>query len=114
MRQAAVEGDAVTGMYLAMLQSADPYGIYHSAKSLVDLPRDFTDTLYALTIPSTIIYGDKNLPENNSGEVWPDSPEPHTLTSRGFRVGIVENSGHAMMVDNLDGFAEDIAEALAG
>jgi pimeloyl-ACP methyl ester carboxylesterase len=113
MRQPAVNGDAVAGMWLTMLQTADPYGIYHSAKGMVDLPQDYTDALYALTIPRTFIYGAKNLPENNDGEIWPDSPEPQTLISRGFRVGIVENSGHAMMVDNLDGFADVIAEALA-
>jgi len=113
MRQPAAEGDAVAGMWLAMLQTADPYGIYHSSQGLVNLPQDYTDALYALTIPRAFIYGDRNLPENNDGEIWPDSPEPHTLTARGFRVGIVENCGHAMMVDNLDGFADAIAEALA-
>lgn len=113
MHQKAREGDAGAAMVAGAWEASDPYGIYRQSRSLVDLPDDFMSQVFSIDIPVTFIYGDANLPENNDGKVFPDSPETETLTSQGIHVGIVENSGHMMMVDNLDGFAQVIADALA-
>ncbi|MEM9950473.1 MAG: alpha/beta hydrolase [Chloroflexota bacterium] len=108
----AREGNAGATFVAGAWEASDPYGVYHQSKSLVNLPTDFMQQIATIHQPITFIYGDANLPENNNGEIWPDSPEPETLTAVGIKVGIVENSGHMMMVDNLDGFAQVVAKAL--
>lgn len=113
LRKKAREGDTNAAMNVGAWEASDPYGIYWQSRSLVALSDEFTEQALNLNIPTAFIYGDKNLPENNDGKIFPDSPEPDTLTSRGIHVGVVPNSGHMMMVDNLDGFAEVVAEALS-
>ncbi len=113
LRQKAREGDARSMLAGAAWEASDPYGIYHQSRSLVELPDDFMAQFFSLEMPVTFIYGDENLPENNNGEIWPDSPEPETLTSQGIHVEVVANSGHLMMVDNPDGFAKAVAEGLS-
>ena len=112
-RKRARDGDKRAMMASGAWEASDPYGIYYQSRSLVELPDDFMEQFFSLEMPVGFIYGDANLPENNNGEVWPDSPEPETLTSRGIKVGIVPDSGHMMMVDNLDGYAKVVAELLA-
>lgn len=112
LRRKARDGHLSAQFSCGAWEASDPYGIYHQSRSLVGLPDDFMAQIFSLDVPISFIYGDANLPENNNGEIWPDSPEPETLTSQGIKVGVVANSGHMMMVDNLEGFAEVVAEAL--
>ncbi len=113
LRRKARAGNQNAMMEAGAWEASDPYGIYRQSRSLVDLPDDFMAQFFSIQIPVTFIYGDANLPENNNGQVFPDSPETETLSAQGVHIGIVENSGHMMMVDNLDGFAQVIADALA-
>ena len=107
------KGDANAAMVSGAWEASDPYGIYHQSKSLVHLPDDFMQQIFDLDIPKAFIYGDQNLPENNNGEIWPDSPETETLSSQGIQVGVVPNSGHIMMIDNLEGFVQAIVDVLS-
>lgn len=113
MKQAARTGDAQAQFVAGAWEASDPYGIYWQSVSLVNLPTTFTEQFFNLNIPVTFVYGDANLPENNDGQVFPDSPEPERLSKNGIGIGIVENSGHMMMVDNLDSFAQVVSKALA-
>lgn len=113
LHQQAREGDKNAITSCGAWEASDPYGIYYQSRSLVNLPENFIERVASLEMPVRFIYGDKNLPENNDGKIFPDSPEPETLTSRGIKIGIVPESGHMMMVDNLDGYARVIAELLA-
>ena len=112
LRQKARRGDAEAMFNAGAWEASDPYGIYWQSRSLVELTDEFAEQALNLDIPTAFIYGDKNLPENNDGKIFPDSPKPETLTAHGIHVGVVPNSGHMMMVDNLEGYAEVIAEAL--
>lgn len=90
--------------YVGTVQASDPVAMYRSAVSLIrDRQPTFRDQLLALSIPRTFIFGQKTLP----------SPDVEALSAQGISVRIVENSGHDMMTDNPDGFAEAIAAAIS-
>ncbi|MEL6308847.1 MAG: alpha/beta hydrolase [Chloroflexota bacterium] len=110
----AREGHADAAFVEGAWRSSDARGIYLQSQSLVNLPDDFPEQLVALNknVPITFVYGEHNLPENNDGAIFPDSPETTWLTERGIAYDVVPNSGHMMMVDNLDGFAQVVAKAL--
>lgn len=112
VRERAVEKSSkVDAMLSGMWKHSDPYGLYHSSVSLVNLDPDFKDHFLHLKLPICFIYGQQNLPEN-SGKVLADAPDPELLQSHGISIGIVTNSGHIMMVDNLDGFANVVSDFL--
>jgi len=90
--------------YAGTVQSSDPLAMYRSAVSLIrERKPTFREQLLSLSIPRTFIFGQKTLP----------SPDVEALSAQGIDVRIVENSGHDMMTDNPDGFAEAIAGAIA-
>jgi pimeloyl-ACP methyl ester carboxylesterase len=91
---------------------ADALGLHRSAVALVNLDASLKEQWFRLDIPRAFIIGEKSLP-HNLGERLPDAPNPEELTVHGIRVPIIPNSGHMMMVDNPEGFAEALVEALA-
>ena len=90
--------------YAGMVRAADPVGLHRSATDLIaDRAPTYRQLLYQMKIPKTYIFGEKTLPD----------PDEEILRSHGIDVRIVANAGHAMMSDNLDGFAHVIAGAIA-
>jgi pimeloyl-ACP methyl ester carboxylesterase len=57
-----------------------------------------------LKLPRTFLYGEKNVP----------NPDVDRLTADGVDVRVIPGSGHDMLVDNPDGFAEAVADAVEG
>lgn len=91
--------------YAGTLQAADPAGLYRSAVSLIAKRRPTYRTLLArLDLPRTFLYGEENLPD----------PDVDRLTADGVEVRVIGSSGHDMMGDNADGFAEAVADAIKG
>ncbi len=89
--------------YAGTLQAADPAALYRSAVSLIAERRPtYRERLARLTIPRTFLYGEKNVP----------NPDMERLSSDGVDVRVIPRSGHDMMVDNPDGFAEAVADAI--
>jgi len=90
--------------YAGTVQSSDPCAMHRSAVSLIGKREPtFREQLLSLSIPRTFIFGQKTLP----------SPDVEVLSAQGINVRIVENSGHDMMSDNPDGFAEAIVGAIS-
>ena len=90
--------------YAGTVQSSDPCAMHRSAVSLIGKREPtFREQLLSLSIPRTFIFGQKTLP----------SPDVEVLSAQGINVRIVENSGHDMMSDNPDGFAEAITGAIS-
>lgn len=110
----ARDGNVDAQMVAGAWRSSDGRGIYLQSQSLVNLSEDFPQQIFALnkTVPVIFVYGEQNLPANNDGAVWPDSPEPIWLENNGVAYDVVPKSGHMMMVDNFDGFAQVVAKAL--
>jgi pimeloyl-ACP methyl ester carboxylesterase len=89
--------------YAGTVQCADPCGLYRSAASLIaDRTPTYREIFYGLTIPRTYIFGEKTLPD----------PDAETLAEQGVDVRVVPSAGHAMMLDNPDGFALAVASAI--
>ena len=90
--------------YAGTVQASDLIAMHRSAASLIgEREPTFREQLLSLSIPCTFIFGQKTLP----------SPEIEVLSAQGINVRIVEDSGHDMMTDNPDGFAEAIAGAIS-
>ena len=90
--------------YSGTVQAADALGLYRSAASLIaNRSPSYREILYKLGIPRTYIFGEQTLPD----------PDVERLAERAIDVRIVPNAGHAMMVDNPNGFADAIADAIA-
>ncbi len=91
--------------YAGTLQASDARAMHRSAVSLI-APRDpsLRDRLYALPMPCAYLFGAHSLPD----------PDVEQLAARRIRVGVVPDAGHDMMGDNPDGFADALAEAIAG
>jgi pimeloyl-ACP methyl ester carboxylesterase len=89
--------------YAGTVQASDPRAMYRSAVSLIeDRQPTFREQLLALSIPRTFIFGERNLP----------SPDVGALSAQGINVLVVENSGHDIMAENPDGFAEVIVRGI--
>lgn len=87
-----------------VLQTADPYGVYWTARSLhAGSNPTARQQLYALTMPRTFIVGERSLPNPN----WDDLP------AHGIPTPIVLGAGHGMVFDNPHETARVIADALA-
>jgi pimeloyl-ACP methyl ester carboxylesterase len=103
--QAASGGQASYGGLLRGFTLAAPYAIHRGARSLlVERRPTFRQLLEALRIPRTYIVGQRSLPNP------PEGPPP----GGGVKLAVVPDAGHIMYLDNLDGFAAAIADALGG
>jgi pimeloyl-ACP methyl ester carboxylesterase len=88
--------------YAGTVQASNPVAMYRSAVSLIeDRQPTFREQLLALSIPRTFVFGERNL----------STPDFEALSAQGINVLVVEDSGHDMMTDNPDGFAEVIVRA---
>jgi pimeloyl-ACP methyl ester carboxylesterase len=89
--------------WAGVLQTADPYGVYWTARSLHEgTDPTAREQLYALTMPRTFIVGERSLPNPK----WDDLP------SHGIPTPVVLGAGHGMQRDNPDEVARVIAAAL--
>jgi len=89
--------------YAGSFQAADPTGLYRSAVSLIaERSPTYREHLYGLEIPRTYIFSEESLP----------APDFERLANAGIDVRIVPRAGHHMMIDNPDGFATVLADAI--
>jgi len=89
--------------YAGTLRGCDPLALHRSAVSLFRNTRPpARDRLLGLSIPKACLFGERSLPD----------PDTAALAGAGILVLIVPNAGHAMMVDNPDGFAGAVAQGL--
>jgi pimeloyl-ACP methyl ester carboxylesterase len=112
MHTKSLQQDPDAAFSVAMWSTADPVGLHRGALALVNLDATIKEKWFKMDIPRSFIIGEKSLP-NVLGERLPDAPYPEELTIHGIRVPIIPNSGHLMMIDNPDGFAEAVVEALS-
>jgi pimeloyl-ACP methyl ester carboxylesterase len=112
MHTKSLQQDPDAAFSVAMWSTADPVGLHRGALALVNLDETIKEKWFKMDIPRSFIIGEKSLP-NVLGERLPDAPYPEELTIHGIRVPIIPNSGHLMMIDNPDGFAEAVVEALS-
>ena len=110
-RESAKFGDSTASYNLVAWQYADPVGIYRCAQALVNLDESFANIFFNLDIPRTFIYGEHSLPAY-TGQSRGDTPHPELLQQNGIRVGIVPNSGHNMILDNLADFVELLKQVI--
>ncbi|MFD5768715.1 alpha/beta fold hydrolase [Streptomyces sp. NPDC127049] len=89
--------------YAARLRLADPRAVHRSAVALVEggAPEP-GDVLAGLTMPRAFLVGEKSLPDTAAEQA----------AAMGVPVLEVPGAGHNMMLDNPDGFAAALAEAL--
>jgi pimeloyl-ACP methyl ester carboxylesterase len=111
MHEKSLQQDPDAAFNYGTWSIADPVGLHRSAVALVNLDETLKEQWFKLDIPRAFIIGEKSLPDV-LGERLPDAPYPEELTVHGIHVPIIPNSGHMMMVDNPEGFAEAVAEAL--
>lgn len=107
LRAEARAGGGGPDRLVAGWQHADPKGLYANARALVDLPQDYFVQFAALPVPKTFVFG-----ANNLGTPTPDTPDPDRLKQHGITPAVVENAGHAMMLDNHAGFIDVLTSAL--
>jgi pimeloyl-ACP methyl ester carboxylesterase len=89
--------------YAGTVQACNPAALHRSAVSLIAPRRPtYRDRLARLELPRTFVYGEKNVP----------NPDVDRLTADGVDVRVIPGSGHDMLVDNPDGFAEAVADAV--
>jgi len=91
--------------YAGTVRACDPAALHRSAVSLIAPRRPtYRDRLACLKLPRTFVYGEKNVP----------NPDVERLTADGVDVRVIPGSGHDMLVDNPDGFADAVADAVEG
>ncbi|MGW6536941.1 alpha/beta fold hydrolase [Streptomyces sp. NPDC055051] len=89
--------------YAARLRLADPRAVHRSAVALVEGgDPEPGDVLAGLTMPRAFLVGEKSLPDAAAARA----------AAMGVPVLEVPGAGHNMMLDNPDGFATALAEAL--
>ena len=89
--------------YAGTVRACGPAALHRSAVSLIARRRPtYREQLARLGIPRTFIYGEKNVP----------NPDIERLIADGIDVRVIPDSGHDMMIDNPDGFAEAVADAI--
>jgi pimeloyl-ACP methyl ester carboxylesterase len=90
---------------IATFRGTDSVGFYRSSVSLVaGTSPTWREQLYAIQVPRTYVAGEKSNPTTE---------ELEEFTSRGIRVCVVPRGGHDMAVENPEGVAEAIAQALS-
>lgn len=89
--------------YTARLRLADPLAVHRSAVALVEgtVPSG-GELLVALGVPRTFLVGEWSLPE----------PDAAWMAAAGVPVREVPAAGHNLMLDNPEGFAAALADAL--
>lgn len=89
--------------WAAGLENSLPRAVHREAVSLISggAP-DWRETLHALKVPTTFIYGEESLPD----------PDEKKLRKQGIRVEIVPKAGHSMAWDNPAGLARAIRAGL--
>ncbi|WP_309053931.1 alpha/beta hydrolase [Streptomyces sp.] len=89
--------------YTARLRLADPLAVHRSAVALVQgtVPSG-GELLVGLGVPRTFLVGEWSLPE----------PDAEWMAAAGVPVREVPAAGHNLMLDNPDGFATALAQAL--
>ncbi len=91
--------------YAGTVRACDPAALHRSAVSLIAPRRPtYRQQLARLKLPRTFVYGEKNVP----------NPDVDRLTGDGVDVRVIPKSGHDMLVDNPDGFAEVVADTVEG
>ncbi len=100
VREAQREGDPI---WAGSLAACLPRAVHRLAVSLVEgcVP-SWREQLYAITIPKTVIFGERSLPD----------PNYERLQRDGIAVRIVPEAGHSMANENPSGLAHAIATAL--
>lgn len=109
--QAAIEGDAKAKFLAGAWGTVDPVGLYENSVALVGLERSFKEQYLQLPIRCTFVYGERTLPES-FGDIRADAPDPKELEEHGIQIGIVPNTGHGLMLDNLDGFVKVLRKSI--
>ena len=99
VREAQREGDAI---WAGSLAACLPCAVHRLAVSLVEgcVP-SWREQLYALSIPRTVIFGERSLPD----------PDVERLQSDGIPVCVVPNAGHSMATENPSGLAQAIRQS---
>ena len=89
--------------YAGTFQIADPTGLHRSAVSLIARRSPtYRGHLAALPIARTYVFGEETLPD----------PDVDRLRKAEIDVRIVLRAGHGMMIDNPNGFASTLADAI--
>ena len=89
--------------YAGTVQACDPAALHRSAASLIaERHPTYREYLARLDLPRTFLFGEENLPDPDVGPLLADGVEVH----------VIPNSGHDMMGDNPDGFADAVADAI--
>lgn len=89
--------------YAGTVRACDPAALHRSAVSLIAARRPtYRAQLGRLELPRTFLMGEENLPD----------PDVDLLLADGVEVRVIAESGHDMMGDNADGFAEAVADAI--
>lgn len=104
-------GSAFAALQLGSWRIADPVGLYGNCEALARLPEDFADGFFDLGMRRTFVYGEATHPDA-VGAPTPDTPDPARLQAHGIGTATVSGSGHGLMLDNLDGFAEVLGALL--
>ncbi|TDA48607.1 alpha/beta fold hydrolase [Burkholderia pyrrocinia] len=99
---AAAAGDG-SDVWAASLATSAPYAVHRGAVSLIaGSDPAWREQLYAMTMPRTVIFGERSLPDPDTGR----------LSANGVNVAIVDNAGHSMAWENPAGLASAIRHAL--
>ncbi|MCK5828544.1 alpha/beta hydrolase [Candidatus Bipolaricaulota bacterium] len=89
--------------YAHSVRAADPRAIHRSAVSLIaDRSPTYRECLASLPMPKAYLFGSESLPD----------PDVAALANAGIHVAVVPNSGHDMMGDNPEGFADTVASVI--
>lgn len=110
-REAAKQGDSRALNDLEYYHTSSPNAIYYGARALVQLDPIMREKFCTLPIPRAFIYGSETLREL-AGKTMPDTPAIPEMEQYGIRCLIVQDSGHIMMEDNLEGYVAAIQACL--
>ncbi len=86
------------------VKRSNPKAIYYNAKSLVKgTASDWRDLFYKHPAMKTYIFGERSLPD----------PDMEVLVDHGINIEVVQRAGHSMGLENPEGLATAIMNALA-
>ena len=87
---------------------ADPAALHAAASSLVTLPDDLAESLFALPLRRAFVLGEHSVAEWTATPSA-DAPSPEVLTRAGIVVEILDGTGHDLMLTNPSGFASIVS-----
>jgi len=100
VQNAVAEGQTIWSGSLLM---SSPLAVHRGATSLVrGGSPSWREQLEALTIPRTVIFGSKSLPD----------PDTERLSKVSITVRVVQDAGHSMIWENPSGYAEAVRASL--